>query len=587
MDTTWELINKRMTAMDAFYKQVDKTRKRLNLGKFELTDFDGKTKLIDVINVTENRSATYVMRIIAGLMSSKWQTVIEGEITSKEAHKIEQFIEGNLEQADEYMLQEYGLAGLDAWLCNHVCHTSLIGVHWMSYIEEEEYKVHCLPLDMRWTPFVLNKWAAPITFRSKEDLLQELEGYEKVAKGTVEGSEGFGYTKPTGLKDTDNEVRDYWRAATPDEEGINELWIENKLVFRQPNIYGKLPFVFVWTPSGFMFRDKGYLERESPGLLFLNENLYDQISRQLSIDATLGFEPVLPSYEREVENPTADVSMPVPKRSESQDVAKGERHQLLPRPDVNRAQLASRDEVSRMVDEAAPMAPRAYTQPPSAIEVATEVELLDELQNPRIIALQMFKEQLARLMIDQFIVIGGKGSKGSVQTGKRGKRQSFAVADLKDPDKYFVSYQRLKQNKRLAIVNLAQFIAAYDKLPLEYNLTNILMAEDPNEIMSQLELQQAKQADPALALFDMAVKYAEEAEDMEDEVAADLKKFQSMMLVDRGVAMVKQRMQPAALPQEAQTPVPKEVKGNAGGLISLLGPGQGNIPQAKVKGVTQ
>ncbi len=571
MANTWELIDVRMKAMQPFYNQVDKTRKRLNLTPFTLTDFNGKDTLQDVINVTENRSATYVLRIIAGLMSTKWQTVIEGDISQKNSHRVEQFINDNLAQADEYMLNEYGLAGLDAWLANHVCHTSLIGVEWMARIEDNEYKIHCLPLDMRWTPFVLGKWGAPIIYRSKDDLLQELEGYKEVEGGT--------FTPPAKLKDTDNEVRDYWRVATQEEKGVNELWVEKQLVFSQPNTYEKLPFIFVWPPSGFMFRDKGYLEHESPGLLYLNENLYDQLSRQLSIDATLGFEPILPSYEREVENVVADqVSLPVPKRGESQDVEKGGRHQPVPRGDVNRAQLTSNAEVNRMVDEAAPMTPRVYTQPPSAVEVATEVELLDELQNPRIIALQMFKEQLARLIIDQFILIGGKGS---IQAGKRGRKQSFTVGDLKDPEKYTISYQLMKQNKRLAIVNESRYLGLYGRAPLKYLLKDVLCVEDPDGWMKEMQLEEARKADPALSLFEMAVRYAEEAEDMDDTDARDLKNFQSMMLVDRGVAIVKQRMQPVALPQEAQTPMPKEATGNAQGLISLLGQKQGAPAQPK------
>jgi len=52
----WKLIDDRMKVMLPFYNQVDKTRKRLNLTEFKLMDFDGKNKLDDVINVTENKS---------------------------------------------------------------------------------------------------------------------------------------------------------------------------------------------------------------------------------------------------------------------------------------------------------------------------------------------------------------------------------------------------------------------------------------------------------------------------------------------------------------------------------------------------
>lgn len=566
---TWEIIEARKKVLDGFYKQVDKTRSRLNLEKFQLTHFDRKTKLDNVINVTENRSVTYVTRIIAGLMSSKWQCVVEGEIGKKEAYKIEQILEANLNQADEYLLNEYGLAGLDAWIANHVCHTSLIGIHWLSYMEDGEYKIHCLPIDMRWCPFVLNKWAAPITFRSKEDLLQELEEYKDIE----------GFKMPAEWKDTDNEVRDFWRASTPSEKGVNELWIEKELVFTQENTYGNLPFVFVWPPSGFMFRDKGYLEHESPGLLYLNENLYDQLSRQLSIDATLGFEPISPAYEYETENPSSNVSRPVPRLGESQEVPKGELHKPVPRSDVNRAQLASRDEVSRMVDEAAPMAPRAYATPPAAIEVVTEVELLDELQNPRVIALQMFKGQLARLIIDQAMLIIDK----EVSAGQRGRKQNFTITDLKDPDKYIVSYQLMKQNKRLAIVNESRALALWGKAPMEYILRDILSVEDPDGWMREMELEKAKAANPAISLAEMAIRYAEEAEDLEG-AEKDLKNWQSQILVHDYVMLIRQRMQPAMPAETEKLREATKETSNAQGLISLVGQRGANLPAQK--GVT-
>ena len=565
----WALIEARVKAMEPFYGQIDKTRKRLNLTPFAMKTFDGKNNLGSVINVTENRSATYMARIIAGLMSSKWQGVIEGDISKQAAHKIEEFLENNRQQADEFMLNEYGIASLDAWLCNHVCHTSLIGVRWMSKVEEGKYEVDCLPLDMRWTPFVLNRWAAPITFRSKEDLVQELEGF----KETAANNEGFFFQMPAELKDTNNECRDYWDTEK------NELWIEKQLVFQQPNPYGKLPFIFVYPPSGFMFRDKGFMEHESPGLLYLNEGLYDQLSRQLSIDATLGFDPVLPAYQRPVKNPVSDaISMPPPQRGESLDVPDGELFQLVPRPDINQAQIASRVEVTKLMDDAGPMTPRAYTTPPSAVEVVTEVELLDELQNPRYIALQMFREQLARLIIDQFIFVCGETTE-PIKVGKRGRLKSFNVANLKDPDSYSISYQLMKQNKRLAIVNEARALAAWGRFPTSYIFKDILMVEDPAGWERALDLQQAKEADPALALFEMGVKYAEEAEEMSDENDADLKKFQAMMLIERGIAMVKARMNPQPQPLSEETREPKVPleKGSANALIPLLGRGGGIV----------
>ncbi len=559
---TWQMIDNRVKVMQPFYTQVDKTRRRLNLTKFEMTNFNGKDILDDVVNVTENKSINYVKRVIAGLMSYKWQTVVAGGITSKDAHKIEEFIEDNLEQADEFIFTEHGLSGLDTWLMNHVAHTALIGAQWTASMEEGEYKVDCLPLDMRWTPFVLNGWAAPITFRTREDLEEELESYAKAAEtGTGE------FLMPGKLEDEDNEVRDYWN------EEINELWIEKQLVFRQPNTFKRLPFVFVWVPSGFMFRDKDYLKYESPSVLFQNELLYDQLSRQYSIDATLGMDTVLPAYEKEVESPSGGVSEPVPDRGASLDVKQGERHALVPRPDVNRAQLASRDEVAAMVDTAAPISPRAFNQPPSAVEVAIEIELLDEIQNPLVITVQMFKQELAKLIIDFAIKVGESEETTSILAGKHGRKTSFNITDLKDPDKYFISYKPLKQNKRLAIVNEARYLALQGRAPEKFLLRDVLMVEDPDGWEREMELEKAKAANPAIGLAEMAVRYAEEAAEMDEGPMKDLKNHQSQTLVRDYVMMERQRMNPVQ-DESQNVREATEQRGNSQGLISLLGTGQ-------------
>jgi len=566
MSDTWTMVSARQKAMQKFYDQVDATRKRLNLEPYSLTDFDGKTKLDDVINVTENRSASYMSRIIAGLMSGKWQTVVDGSISKRDSFKIEQFIEANLQQADEYLMNQYGMAGLDVWLANHVCHTSLIGVEWVSSIDETgNYNIHCLPTDMRWTPFMLNKWASPITWRDKEDLLEELENYDKTAKDSGDETTHY-YLKPDNLADTDNEVRDYW------DKDVNELWVAEHLVFRQPNPFGCLPFVFVWPPSGFMFRDKDYLKNESPGLLYLNHNLYDQLSRQLSIDATIGSENINPRYERK-----GNADIPVPARGQDQRIPEGELHALVPRPDLNRAGEASRAELSNLIDYANPISPRTYNTPPSAIEVTTEVELLDELQNPRIVALQMFKGQLARLIIKQCRMLEVSGQ---VYIGRTGSKKSASIADLKDPDKYTVNYQLMKQNKRLAIVNEARALSLWGKAPMKYILRDILSVEDPDGWEREMELERAKAANPAIGLADMAVKFAEEAENTEDEADKELLNHKSKMLVHDYVLLMRARMNPAPVGGEETQNLREATKqtGNSNALISLMGQAGAGMP---------
>ena len=534
--TTWEKITTRMTSLKKLHDRMDASRKLAYLEPYGLRNFKDK-KLDNVTNVTGNKAAVFGNAIITDLQRLVFQTVIEGKVSSRDAARIEEFIDDNLQQADEYILQRYGIVGLYEWLCNHICIRGPIGAMWYPWIENGEYNVHCLPVDMRWTSYMYGakglNWVAPITYRNSDELISELEDKEGVQLSNIP-------------KDTqDLEVRDYWDSEK------NELWVEQKLILTQPNPLKKPPFVIVFPPSGFMLRDKGYIEHEAEDIFYLIRGLNDELNRSLSIEQSLCFNILRPPYEYEEDNPDSSPSVPPPLSGETLKRKKGSLHQPVPTGDLNRATITAQQVISGMIDDGAPTAPRAYNQPPSGAELLLEMEALSRLQNSRIVGLTVFREQLARQMIEFYRTVAGDTE---FAIGKVGRRRSYSVVQLKDPDKYTISLRSMSKSKRQELANLAMFDAAYGKLPLRYNLENVLQVEDPDSVLRALELEEAKKADPAIGLFEMAVRSVEEAEDIEDDKLADIKKIQSQMLTERGVAVIRERKQPQQLPENARVP---------------------------------
>lgn len=548
---TWKLITDRMTALKDLHDRMDKTKDLVYLNPFELKNFKGQ-KIDNVVSVTGNNPAVFGSAIISDLMGARWQTVIEGKVSSRQSHIIEEFIEDNLEQADEMLLNKFGMAGLYEWLCNHVCVRSLIGARWLSQVSGGEYTVDCLPVDMRYTAYQYGKnglaWVAPITYMSKEDIKEE-----------------FPDAKPT--RDKDIEVRDYW------DDKVNEIWIDKKLVKTQPNPFHKPPFVIAFPPSGFMLRDKGYLKHEAEDLFFLNKSLYEELNRSLSVEQTIGMDILFPPYEQEVENLTADPAQAPPKSGETIKVKKGERHEPVPRGDLNRASMIARQDIQRMIQQGGinDIDLGNVSQTVSAVWITEQSEIRNKLIRPRIVALKVFREQLARLMIDQFI-ISSEGEKTELFIGRAGKKSQYSVQHLGDPDKYSISCTLMTRSKKQEIANWAVANAARGLAPQKIIIRDILMAEDPDGWQRELALEEARRADPAIALFEMAVRYAEEAEDLEDEALADVKKIQSKMLTERGVAIITQRKQPMQLPEKATVPqVEEPTKGETDKLLPLMG----------------
>ncbi len=575
--TTWGVIDKQMDNLDDLHKRMDASRDLAYMKPYKLKNFAGE-EMDHVINVTGNKPGVFGHNIIADLINIKWQTLIESvsnSLTNSETRDIEEFINDNWDQADEYIMRRYGIPGLASWLANHVCVRGPIGCQWMSRIDESAgtYDVHCLPTDMRYTPFQRGgkswKWVAPITFRTKAELDDE---FDKDLEGRTS------VQIPQG---NELEVRDYW------SETKNELWVEKKKIFEQDNPYHTPPFVIVFPPAGFMLRDKKYMAHEGEDIFYLIRNINTEMNRTLSIEQSLVFNVLKPPYERELESLDAGPNKPVPMSGQTLDVKKGERHVPVPTGDFNRANISAKQDLFQMADEGAPIAPRLYRQPPSGSELVAEMEALQRLQNSRIVTLQVFREQLARLMIDQCITQGVDVK--DLKIGSRGKKRIYSVAQLKDPDTYTVSYHAMTKNKRQEIANLSMYISAYGRLPLRYNLANILQAEDPDGVMREMEMEQARQADPAMALYEMAKSLIEEAEKTEDEAEANTRTIQARMLAERCIAIIKQRKNGTEpLPDNAIVPqVDQKTGGNLTNLMPLIsgskaGEGQTGLPEMPV-----
>lgn len=569
---TWTIIQDQITVMRDRNDRMDETVKFLQWDDdpYELTKPDGKTKLDDAISVTPNLPKVFAHSVISDLMGGKWQTVVEGNVSSRQVRYIEQFVDDNLAEADEVILDRYGIPSLFGWLCNHVCIRWAIGVRWIAWIENGEYKIDCQPVDMRWTPFVRGKWVAPISWRNKDELEQDLEEYERRAEG------GVGEYQNLSLSTAKSEVRDYF------DREKHELWVAGKLAYQEKNRLGYPPFVIVVPSSGFMLRDKDYLKHEGEDILFLNTGLYKELARSISLEQTLGYEGLFPGMEYETDTQDGKPAIPPPKIDETVKVKKGERHQPVPRGDINRAGQTARADIQQMISSGGPMSPREYNTPPSAVLLAGETELISRLQNSRKEALGIFRNQLARMIIKQFIALGDANE---VRVGKQGMMGRYSVARMGNPDDYTITYHLSVKSKRQELANLAEFAAVYGKLPLKWNLSNILMADDPDGIINDLELERAKSINPALSLLEMAIKYARAAEETEDENEARLKRQQSKILTHEYVMAMRSRIAPAtppAAPKQIEAP-----KGNTQLLTSLVGGAMrgeaGQVKQAEEK----
>lgn len=560
-NTTWDLIATRIAELEDLYARMDETRQLLYMEEFKLKSWDGKHNLDNVINITGNGPAVLANAVVSDLMGAKWQVKVEGNIPDARARDIELFVEDNFAQADEFLLEQRGQTSLNAWLASHVATRSYIGVRWITRITDGKYVVDCLPVDMRWTPFRYGttglQWVAPITRRPTAELVEEF-GQEDALNLPNTNAVG----RVIGAADQ-REVRDFWDSKT------NQIWVDGASIKETPNTFGTPPFVIVAPSVGFMLRDEGYLKHEAEDLFFLNRNLYKEWNRILSVEQTFAFRQLYPAFERETEQMDGRPAAPAPKTGEVRKVKKGELARQVPLGDMNQASQAARADFKGMLElggiSDAELGSAGLNRP--GIWFTKQFEIRQKMETGRLEAIKVMKEGLARLMIAQFQAMENSGK---VKVGRRGAKHGFTPEMLGDPEDYSITIRFMVSSKTQEIMNMAQATAALSIAPEIVIVRDILKAEDPEGWIRQRELDAARRADPAIALFEMALQHVEEADRLNDDARADAKRIQSKMLTERGVALIRARQQPMP-PEDAQLPQPEEPRGSSNPLTSLLG----------------
>lgn len=574
MDTV-TIVGNRITALSNLYTRMDSTRARLYNESYTLKGVDGKA-LKNVISVTAPFASIFVNTVVNDLMEAVRQTVVEGNISATQTTTIERFIDDTRAQIDEQLTNSSFHTTLNEWWCSHVCVRSYIGARYISQIKDGRYQINCLPVDMRWCPFEYGNdglnWASNITFRSPAQL--NIEYPDKSFGGT-----------------DDLVVWDYW------DGDKNEVYVGTSLttmggepIRQQKNRYGYPPFVISAPATGFMLRDKGWIEHDSEDLIFLLRDLYDEINRSFSIEQTKAQEVIEPRSQDIVRKGEMDSSPAVspPEIGETVKREEGLPIQYLETPDLSNAFLTARADLLKLLQMGGlnDIDLGNVSQTVSAVWITAQSGIRKKFSNPRLKAIAHAETLLSRMMIDQYQKVG----KGDMEIGSKGKKRRYNPSQLGNPDTYTVTHRLMSYDKLQELANLAQFEAARD-LPMKWKLTNILKVNDPEGVLREMDLEAAKRADPVISLFEMARKYAQEGKNAADENGANALLLQSMLLTERCVSILKQRMQPVQpeLPEGARVPEVEEPGGNGNLLASMpkvLSMGQ-QTRQAEKKQVIQ
>lgn len=559
-------VTDKISELQPIYDRMDKTRKALTQ-PYVIVDFDNR-EIKAAKSVTLNTAKWQANTLSNKLLKLKWQTVVQGEGLSKtRVRDIERFSTAVWAQVDEHLANSTGISGgVMDFQSRQVIDTGVIGQRVYLYYKKGELIIDVRPLDMRWCPFEQNEWYCPIESWEASRLNTLLDGWRKGKDYEVmAGFEAEG----AGLV-----CWEFWDADKM------EFYVAQRKVAERKNPFDRAPFTVIKPATGHFFRDANGNTYDAVDALWLDIDLYETENLAASIAQTMAMSLILPKMVQpsNLENLTKPPDVP-PMLDETTRVLKDE----IPQPyggdkDLNNAFLKLDQTITQAIQRGGvtDMEAGQSTAPNTALLVTTNTSITLEKLQPFIAALEALRTGSMRLILDQYSKLSKKNKEGNFNDfGITGMKHRFSPQQVGDPATYLLSYKAKFRTKEMELANRAEFLALYGRLPLRYNLEQVLEVEDADGIISELEQEKWKEADPTIGMVEGALKFAEEADELKG-IDADIKFDAAKNLIEQAVLMRRQRRAAAQataspLPEDIQNPALEPSKGNAQGLLGLGG----------------
>jgi len=548
MKTTYQIVEARKEELSDRWGAIKETAELLDPRGFPFKmTYDENHPLKDIINITTNAATVFLDAVISQTMAGKWQPVVEGKNLSVTRKT---YIEGALERLDDlsdaFLLSTFGKIGFNTEITKSIFKTGMIGVINLTQVKNDEIRHYCEVLDMGVTAFTYGQdgWIAPEANVPAWKLA--LKYYDLPAV-----MEAVNKLEPDKVV---NHI-EYWSAKK------HEILFDKVAVLEQKNSSGIAPFVVV---------DIGN------DILWMIRHLVPELSRVLSVQATLGHLAIKPRMQRPIKPEHDNDGSPTkepPRPGQAAELPEGELWEIIPNPDINRVFLEYSGDLRAEVKEGGLSDSElgdASNPNLTAVRIFAQSAIRAARRRPYYEGLEILKARLAQLRINQLrqSIDGGK----VVLLGKPGSKMDFSVDKLGDPDEYSISYRLQTKSKEEELANIAEATAAIGAgMPQEVIDRDIHQAENPEEWQRLRVMARARESDELLSLEEAVFAFIDEADNTADEDEANLKYDQARDLSDTCAKIIRERKQPA-MPVGGAGAVTKSetAKPNTGNLLPRM-----------------
>ena len=538
------IVTDKETEFSSLTQRMDDDRDLRNLSAYKMKTLDGTKDMPGVSNVTLPEPALFISKTIAILSGVQRQPVVEAdEKTMKDSDTsfIEGFIEDMEYEIDSYLNQKGEIPAFN-FHADIACARGRIAEQIVTRVESGVYIPDVRPLDTRYFTYELGTkgmlWGAVKTWRTKAWIDEEYpEAY---------------FSGKTGI------VRDIWNKKE------NVIYVDDREIKRQPNIYKKPPFTLQIVPAGSVLKDQDNLKYTGESVYEMLRKIFPELNFIASTLKTLNyglFKPPLSRASKLGEEATPPESYPGDPGSVTSVEMPGAIQPVFT-PDIRRFTTLYNQIIKEEADKAgySLMDFGGLLWPMSEVALARLARGKLELLLPRLQALALLYQARYRMIIEQYLAIGE-----TLKLGELGHRREYPPAKLEG--EYTIKFRFFTTHPEEQASLAAIGTALIPFVSEDYIRTDILKLPNPDGEKMKKRAEQAEQMDPAILLYNQCHSLVDVDRDIE-----------AKLVLQRLVSLLRQRRMATTLPQgqEGEPRVPERPEGKQ--LMPLFAGAGGGRP---------
>jgi len=474
-----KMVKDKEAELQPLYARMDKDRDLYWLKPYKMLDRNGR-EIPDIECMTSNGPRTFGDRALAILSGAKRQTVVESDtLDDKKTTRIENFFR-DIDIAIDERLQDIGISnGLDGVAQSQLAMRGYVSSRCELYMLGSKFVPDVMPWDTRFETYEYGvdgeKWGAYTTYRSSWAVNDE---YNLILPPTYS-----------------TEVIDFYDRMT------NYVYVQNSLVRTRPHNLGYVPVIIEKTPTGAFLRDAEYIQHDGESIYAGSRELWEEKNKLMTILQTLtvasffgGMQYAGPdgANAEKPELPPYGVRFVVP-------VDKDGGYKAMPITDIHNATRLNYNILETDIQRAT-FPPTEYGSlqfPMSAVGLVELGQCRDQVILPMLQAWALYRQKLARMIIDQ---VKRKGL--VLEIGVAGRKRRYTPADL-DGD-YSVTYKfaNISPKDNIANVTISQSLGTL--VSNDTKRRDYLRLDNPEGEEAKILSEMADQTIPELMIYEMA-----------------------------------------------------------------------------------